>query len=239
MRSFRLKSSLLILISICLLAVAGTGCENQRFGAREKGALGGAAIGAGLGAIVGNQVGSPGAGVAIGSAFGAITGGLMGNEIDSQQDDLDERQRKLDAQDKEIEENRRLLAELKSKGVDARATDRGVVINLPDVLFAFDSADLTASAEGTAGDIAQSLQGRTAGRRIAVEGHTDSKGSNSYNQRLSQQRAQSVANQLSSEGISKSQMSVRGYGESRPVASNDSESGRQRNRRVEVVIENR
>jgi outer membrane protein OmpA-like peptidoglycan-associated protein len=224
---------------LLVLLIGSSGCENQHYGAREKGALGGAAIGAGLGAIVGNQVGSTGAGVAIGSAFGALSGALVGNQIDNQDAALDDRQQKLDAQEREIAENKKLLAELRAKGIDARATDRGVVINLPDVLFAFDSSELTLSAEDTAGDIAKSLQGRADGRRIAIEGHTDSKGSSAYNQRLSEQRAQSVARQLGRDGVSRNQMKVRGYGESRPVASNDSEAGRQRNRRVEVVVENR
>ena len=213
-------------------------CENQQFGAREKGALGGAALGAGLGAIVGNQVGSPGAGVAIGSAFGALSGALVGNEMDNQQAALDARQKKLEEQDREIAANKRLLAELRAKGVDARATDRGVVINLPDVLFAFDRAELTSSAEDTVADIARALKNQASGRTIAVEGHADSKGSIAYNQRLSQNRAHSVAQQLSAEGIPHNRMNVRGYGESRPIASNDTESGRQRNRRVEVVVEN-
>lgn len=234
MISNRIRSALLI-----VLFIIATGCENQQFGAREKGALGGAALGAGLGAIVGNQVGNAGAGVAIGSAFGALSGALIGNEMDNQQAALDERQRKLDAQDREIAENKRLLAELRSKGVDARATDRGIVINLPDVLFAFDSSELTRSAENTVSDIAKALENQASGRVIAIEGHTDSMGTVSYNQRLSENRAKSVARQLSQEGIPRNKMVVRGYGKSRPIASNNSDSGRQRNRRVEVVVENR
>lgn len=223
--------------SLLILGLLATGCDG--LGAREKGALGGAALGAGLGAIVGNQVGHAGAGVAIGSALGALSGGIVGSELDSQQAGIDDRKAKLEAQDREIAENRRILAELRAKGVDARATDRGVVINLPDVLFAFDSSRLTPSAEDTVRDIAQTLEGKGLSRSIAIEGHTDSVGSSSYNERLSEDRAQSVARQLSMEGISRSKLAVRGFGESQPIASNDSESGRQRNRRVEVVVENR
>lgn len=227
------------LIAITCFLIFSTACENAQFGAREKGALGGAALGAGLGAIVGNQVGSPGAGVAIGSAFGALSGGLIGNEMDNQQASLDARQAKLDEQDRQIAENKRLLAELRSKGVDARATERGIVINLPDVLFAFDSSRLTASARATVADISRALQNQSRGRSIAVEGHTDSKGTSIYNQRLSEERAQSVADELVREGVSRQKMIVRGYGKNRPVSSNESESGRQRNRRVEVIVENR
>lgn len=223
----------ILLLSSLLLA-----CQNQQFGAREKGALGGGALGAGLGAIIGNQSGNPGAGVAIGSAFGAIAGGLMGNEVDKQQAEIDRRQEQIDAQDRQIEENRKLLAELKAKGVDARVSNRGIVINLPDVLFAYNSADLTSSAQGTVKEIAAAIGHQAEGRRIAVEGHADSTGSESYNQTLSQNRARSVADELNENGLAKSNMSVRGFGEKRPIASNDSESGRQRNRRVEVIVEN-
>jgi outer membrane protein OmpA-like peptidoglycan-associated protein len=215
------------------------GCENTKFGAREKGALGGAAVGAGLGAIIGNQVGDAGAGIAIGSAFGALSGGLIGNELDNQSGALEDRKSRLDKQQSDIEENRRLIAELRAKGVDASVTDRGVSINLPDVLFAFGSAELTINAQETAKDIAQTLDGRTDGRRISIEGHTDSVGSESYNQRLSLNRARSVESQLVLEGIPSSQIKTRGFGENKPVASNSSDLGRQRNRRVEVILENR
>ena len=207
-------------------------------GSREKGALGGAALGAGLGAIVGNQAGNAGAGVAIGSAFGAITGGLIGNEMDKQDAALNEREKRLSDQDREIAENRRLIEELKSRGVDARSSSRGVVANLPDVLFEFDSARLTGEARSLAGEIADVAKG-VRGRTIAVEGHTDSIGTVAYNERLSEARARAVADELVARGITRSSLRVKGLGESKPVASNETESGRQRNRRVEVIIENR
>ncbi len=229
----KLKLALLVIFSISLI-----NCENAQFGAREKGALGGAALGAGLGAIIGNQVGDAGAGVAIGSAFGALSGGLIGNELDNQNESLESRKSKLDQQQREIDENKRLIAELRSKGVDASYTSRGVSINLPDILFAFDSYRLTDRALDTVRDISKSLEGRAKGRRISIEGHTDSLGSEGYNLELSRNRAQSVARQLNNNGIPKSQISVIGLGETKPIASNNTESGRQRNRRVEVILEN-
>jgi OOP family OmpA-OmpF porin len=74
---------------------------------------------------------------------------------------------------------------------------------------------------------------------VAIEGHTDSIGTVEYNQRLSEDRAHSVAAQLVREGISRGRMSTRGFGEAKPIASNKTEAGRTRNRRVEVIIENR
>ena len=191
-----------------------------------------------MGAIVGHQTGHAGAGIAIGSAIGAVSGGLIGNSIDNQNDALTDRARRLEEQDRQLLENRRLIDDLRRGGADARETDRGVVVNLPDVLFDFDKASLTREARDTVEEIARVARS-VHDRRIAVEGHTDSVGAMSYNQKLSEDRAHSVGEALARAGIPKRQMAVRGYGETRPTASNNTESGRRRNRRVEVIIENR
>lgn len=225
-----------IFITIAL-AFIFLGCEGQQFRSREAGALGGAALGAGLGAIIGNQTGSTGAGIAIGSAFGALSGALVGNELDNQEDHINERDRLIGDQERALEENRRLIDELKRRGTDARLTPRGVVVNLPDVLFEFNSSSLTSEASRTARQIAEVIQGGSE-RHISIEGHTDSIGTVSYNQRLSESRARSVADELSHNGVPRSRMTARGLGESQPIADNDSAAGRQRNRRVEVIIEN-
>lgn len=227
-----------ILTVLLLFAGLLAGCEGERLGAREKGALAGGALGAGLGAIVGNQFGSPGAGVAIGAGFGALTGGLIGNEIQGQEAALSERDARLSAQERQLEENRRLIAALRGKGADVRATDRGVVVNLPDVLFEFNSARLTGDSLRTIREIAD-VAHTAADRRISVEGHTDSIGSIAYNKRLSVDRARSVADELVASGVPSRGLLVRGLGESEPIASNATAAGRARNRRVEVIIENR
>lgn len=222
---------------IFFLVAAALGCDNQGLRAREKGALTGAALGAGLGAIVGNQTGDTGPGVAIGAAIGALSGALIGNEIDNQDAVVDERERRVAEQEGLIEENKRLIEELRKRGTDARGTDRGVVVNLPDVLFEFDSARLTAEARKNAREIAEVVRDLE-DRRVSVEGHTDSVGTIPYNQRLSQERARAVASELMANGVSKRRVSTQGFGESDPIASNKTDYGRQRNRRVEVVIEN-
>jgi len=214
------------------------GCETvSNMGNTEKGAVTGGALGAGLGAIVGNQVGSTGAGIAIGSAIGAVSGGLIGAGMDANQEDINATDRRLSEQERELAENRRLLEELKGRGLDVRTTSRGVVVNLPDVLFQFDSSRLTEPARRTVGEIVNSLRGAE-GRRISVEGHTDSVGTVAYNQRLSEDRARSVATVMTDNGIARRRISVRGFGEMKPIASNSTESGRAKNRRVEVIIEN-
>lgn len=225
---------LIILIAVVTLS----GCQDAQFRSREAGALGGAALGAGLGAIVGNQVGSPGAGIAIGSAFGALAGGVLGNESDKRNDQLSERDRMIQQQQRQLDENRRLIEELRRRGADAHSSERGVVVNLPDILFEFNKARLTPEAVRTAHEITEVLRSAQ-DRLISVEGHTDSMGTVAYNQHLSEQRARSVASELVASGVSRQRISTRGFGESAPIASNSTEDGRQRNRRVEVIIQNR
>lgn len=217
---------------ITLIACEGRGLKN-----RETGALAGGALGAGLGAIVGNQVGSSGAGIAIGSAIGAVSGALVGNSIDAQEERADDIDRRIADQDRELAENRRILDSLRANGLDVRTTDRGVVVNLPDVLFQFNSARVTSNAKHAIRDISRVVDS-VRNRRISIEGHADSVGTNGYNEQLSLDRARSVADELIANGTSPRRISTRGYGESRPIASNSTASGRAKNRRVEVVIEN-
>lgn len=104
---------------------------------------------------------------------------------------------------------------------------------LRDVNFEFDSAVLTMGAEGILDDVAEKLRANE-NVRVRIEGHTDAVGSDSYNQDLSQRRADSVADYLASQGVSTDRMRTIGYGESQPVASNDTDAGRAENRRVEL-----
>jgi outer membrane protein OmpA-like peptidoglycan-associated protein len=213
------------------------GCSNGSMGATEYGALGGTAAGAGLGAIIGNQTGNPGAGVAIGAAAGAIGGAIIGGQIDRHDQKIREQQSKIDEQDRLLSENSQLLTELRQRGIDVRDSDRGVVINLPDVLFHTGRSELTREAVATIQEIATALRGAPH-RRVSVEGHTDSLGTIEFNYRLSDARARTVAHELESSGVPQHRIAIRAMGETSPIASNRTEQGRQRNRRVEIVIEN-
>lgn len=212
-------------------------CQPNTIKNREAGALSGGVLGAGLGAIIGHQTGHTGAGIAIGSAIGALSGGVVGNEVDNQQAQIDATNTQIEEQDRIIEENKRLLQELRRLGADARSSDRGVVVNLPDVLYKFDSAELTPDAKRTVADIAGVLR-EVQHREVLVEGHTDSIGTLSYNQKLSEARAKSAADGLVVNGISRRRIRTSGFGETDPIASNKTELGRRRNRRVEIVIVN-
>lgn len=201
------------------------------------GGLAGAGLGAGLGAIVGNQAGNTGAGIAIGSAAGALGGALIGNSFDQEDKANGQLAGQINRNQQMLDENRRLIDELRKRGADVRSSSRGVVVNLPDILFRFDRAELTPEAHRTISEISDVLRD-VRGRTLAVEGHTDSVGSITYNKQLSERRADSVARELSANGIPGSSMKVTGFGEGTPIATNNTEAGRARNRRVEVIVEN-
>lgn len=141
-----------------------------------------------------------------------------------------ERARQAEATQAEAEALRRQLA-----AMEAEATERGMVLTLGDVLFDTGQATLQGSAMRTIDELAQFLTTYPE-RRVRVEGYTDSTGSASFNQALSERRAEAVAAALIERGIDPDRIETRGYGEDFPVAPNDTAANRQRNRRVEVVI---
>jgi len=132
----------------------------------------------------------------------------------------------------DVEQLLKDLAELQGK-----QTDRGIVLTMGDVLFAFGKADLASGAVRNVDKLAGFLE-KHPERNVLIEGHTDSVGSDEFNLALSQKRADAVKEVLTAKGISPDRMMTKGYGKQFPIAGNDTESGRQLNRRVEVVILN-
>ena len=119
--------------------------------------------------------------------------------------------------------------------LDTRETARGLIVNLSDVLFDSGSANLKAGAREKLAKVAGILLSHP-GLRLQIEGHTDSIGSAEYNQRLSENRADSVRTYLVEQGIASNSVTTAGFGEMMPVASNDTATGRQQNRRVELIV---
>ena len=126
--------------------------------------------------------------------------------------------------------------------IDENATEIRIELSA-DVLFDFDSAELRAEAEQALRNVAEIIRAHE-GAIVRVEGHTDSKGSDSYNQQLSEERARSVRDWLmSADGLDGTEFSIYGFGESKPVAANemtdgsDDPEGRQKNRRVDIIVE--
>jgi len=146
-------------------------------------------------------------------------------------------QRATDAARQAMTDANRRTALLESQLADlaAKKTDRGMVITLGDVLFGSDKSSLTAGGLRSAQKLAEVLQ-QNPTRNVLVEGFTDSTGADPYNQQLSERRGQTVRDALLQMGVGSERISVRGYGESYPVASNDTAANRQLNRRVEIVL---
>jgi outer membrane protein OmpA-like peptidoglycan-associated protein len=119
--------------------------------------------------------------------------------------------------------------------LQAKQTDRGLVLTLGDVLFETGKADLRPGVLRTLAPLVTFLQ-QYPERRVVIEGHTDSVGSEAYNLDLSQRRADAVRDFLLQQGVQARQMATRGYGKASPVASNGTAEGRQQNRRVELII---
>ncbi|MCX7863999.1 MAG: OmpA family protein [Novosphingobium sp.] len=179
------------------------------------------AIGAGGGALagllIGSIIGGPTARI-LGAGIGGIAGGAIGYTMD-----------------KQIRELREKTA---GTGVDVTETDNGraILVNLPDgVTFDVDSSALKPEFRGTLDEIANSLR-QYPDSLVDVYGHTDSTGSDQYNQALSERRASTVANYLVMRGVSAARIRSQGFGETMPIASNDTIEGRARNRRVEIKI---
>nr|WP_315824427.1 OmpA family protein [Paraflavitalea speifideiaquila] len=121
-------------------------------------------------------------------------------------------------------------------GAKVERVGEGIVVEFSDkILFGFDQSNLSASAEGNLDKLVGVLK-ENPDTDIEVQGHTDSKGADAYNMGLSERRASSVASYLRNRGVSASRVTTKGYGETAPVASNDTEEGRAQNRRVNFLI---
>lgn len=223
-----------------LFAALLAGCAGGDLTTREKGAGIGALGGAAAGGLIGAAVGRPGVGAAVGGLLGLGTGALIGDQLQGQENKQKEQQKAIDQQRVELEKNRALIEELRKRNIEAKETSRGVMVNLPSVNFEFDSADLSRDGRSKVDQIASIIRRDAPNRKVTVEGHAsrESAAAEAYNQRLSERRAGTVADALERNGVNGRNISSQGLGTRTPVATNDSESGRQQNRRVEVIIEN-
>ena len=121
------------------------------------------------------------------------------------------------------------------RDLEAQQTERGLLVTLGDVLFAFDKAELSAQAGPRMDKLASFLK-QFPERKVLIEGFTESVGNDGYNRSLSERRAQAAGDALVQRGVDRARISARGFGKSHPVASNGSPEGRAMNRRVEIVI---
>jgi outer membrane protein OmpA-like peptidoglycan-associated protein len=158
---------------------------------------------------------------------------------DSEQAKREAEQAKSDAEKAKSERDalqQRLYVSI-SAILDTRREARGLIVNLSDVLFDFNKASLKPGAREKLSKLAGILLAYPGVYRLEIEGHTDSVGSDDYNQKLSEDRAAAVRSYLTQEGVKSEKITaVRGFGKTQPVTTNDTAEGRQMNRRVEIVI---
>ena len=181
-----------------------------------KGAMIGAGIGAVVGLISGDDAVERRQRALIGAGVGALAGGAVGYYMDKQE--------------------AALRAELEGTGVSVTRIGDNITLNMPgNVTFATDSSDLSPAFFDVLNSVGKVLDeyDQTV---VEVAGHTDSTGSDAYNQGLSERRATSVANYLRGQGVMNERLITVGMGEARPVADNGSVEGRQANRRVEITM---
>ncbi len=199
------------IILFVLTAMMATGCKNLN--KAQKGVLIGAGAGGAVGAGVGKAVNNTALGAIIGATVGGVAGGLIG--------------KRMDEQAKEI---------AKIPGAEVQRVGEGINITFESgVLFATNSADLNTTAKDNLAKLTEVLN-KYPDTYVRVEGHTDNTGATDYNLGLSEKRAKEVTDYLALKGVATDRIKTAWYGESQPKASNDTESGKSLNRRVEFSI---
>lgn len=207
------KAGLLAAIAASTLLIGG--CATQ--GGTKT--TTGAAVGAGTGALLGNVIAGSGnrtGGTLIGAAVGATVGGLVGRQMDEQE--------------------RQLREDMAGTQVDVQRQGDTIRLQAPEsITFDTNSSEVKPEFRAALDQIARSIN-QYDGTVVRVEGHTDSTGRAEYNQTLSVNRAQSVVSYLARQGVADQRMQAVGYGQSQPIATNDTPEGRAQNRRVEILI---
>jgi len=214
-----MKKLLVLLLVILFLA----GCAPPQ-NKQEQGTRVGVGAGAAGGALLGQLIGGNTKATLIGAGIGALAGGVIGNQVGKR---MDEQEAAL----------RRELAAVEAANIQRNADVLAVTFK-SDYLFAVGSANLNAGAYNEISRVSRVLN-QYPDTNILVAGHTDSTGSEQSNQILSENRASNVKNALVGQGVDPNRISTIGFGESAPIADNNTESGRQLNRRVVITIQPR
>lgn len=194
------------------LALLVSSCKNMN--RTQKGAVIGTAGGAAVGAVIGKATGNTALGAILGATVGGVTGAVIG--------------RKMDKQAEEIKNE--------VPGAKVERVGEGIVVEFNNqILFGFDRSDLGPDAKGSLDELITILN-KYPDTNIEIQGHTDNTGTESYNQGLSERRAEAVAVYLRAKSIRSNRITTKGFGETAPKYSNDTENGQSMNRRVDFLI---
>lgn len=203
----------------CAMALVATGCANNPYQGEHARTATGATIGAGAGALLGSAVSNRSdrtKGVLLGAAVGATVGGLIGRQMDQQE--------------------AQLRQQMQGTGVEIQREGDTIRLQAPEnITFDTGRAGIKPQFRTVLDQLAYSVT-QYPNTIVRVEGHTDSVGSASFNQTLSENRARSVASYLIQRSVPSNRVEAYGYGFTRPIADNNTEWGRAQNRRVEVLL---
>ena len=210
MRNMKKANIGLALVLAVTVLLAGCASMNKT----TRGAAVGTAAGGAMGAVIGKATGNTALGAIIGATVGGATGAIIGREMDKQAEEIEK-----SVPDAKVER-----------------VGEGIVVEFSSaVLFGFDQADISGDAKVSLDKLVTVLN-TYPDTNIEVQGHTDSKGSESYNQNLSEKRAGSVSTYLVASQIAATRITTKGFGETMPEYDNETEEGRAQNRRVEFLI---
>lgn len=205
-----MRNTLILLVATS--SVISTSCASLN--KKQEGAIIGAGTGGAIGAVVGNQTGSTARGAIIGAAVGGAVGAVIGHQMDQQAKEL----------------------KVSIPGATVERVGEGIQVTFASgLLYDFDSDAVRADAAVNLRNLAISLA-KYPKTDLLIVGHTDALGTAAYNQDLSTRRATSAANYLMTQGVTTTRLRVTGRGEVEALASNETEAGRQQNRRIEVAI---
>jgi len=203
-----------IFVWFLILSIVAVTMGCAEWNRTKKGAAVGAGVGGAAGGIIGIATGHTVAGILIGAVVGGAAGAFIGNYMDKQAAEIE----------RDIE------------GAKVERVGEGIKITFSSgILFDVDQSYVKDQYRGELSELSRILN-KYEDTNIMLVGHTDSTGTPEYNQGLSERRADSVANYLATQNVNSARFTTEGYGESQPVATNDTEAGRAQNRRVEVAI---
>lgn len=203
---------ILAIVLAGVIMISAFGCSNLK--RRDQGAIIGATTGGVIGGVIGNRAGNTAVGAILGAVIGGAAGAYIGNYMDKQAEEMQ----------RDIE------------GARIERIGEGIKITFDSgILFDVNKSALRLEAQTNLQKLAMILN-KYPDTEVLIEGHTDNTGSDEYNMDLSLRRAQAVSNYLASQQVNPTRFRTMAYGESQPIASNDTAEGRQLNRRVEIAI---
>jgi outer membrane protein OmpA-like peptidoglycan-associated protein len=200
------------IVILMIVSLVGSNCKNMN--KTQKGAAIGGAGGAVIGGVIGKATGNTALGAIIGATVGGVTGAVIGHKMDKQAEEIKN----------------------EVPGAKVERVGEGIEVEFNNkILFGFDRSDLGDQAKVSLNELIKILN-KYPDTNIEVQGHTDNSGTDDYNLGLSERRATAVATYLRNNNIKSTRITTKGFGESAPKYSNDTEDGRSQNRRVEFLI---